>query len=379
MKKVFLILVILLVALLFMSCAATTLRDKVISSMYAAMYEVTESGGISQYPADYLMPGKTYQLKVIVYTADGETIDDPDYNDLGFFSPNNSLLNFQRVNNRTVHALANPESFDFVDGTQFELSIKVANNPFEEVYSWAVDWNGFNVMDFSGSDGKSGTPGYNGANGIDGEAGENGTNGESGTNGTSGTDGGDAIDVVFDIAYYYVGDTIPGVSGNMLVYYDRVNSKLYLTRVQNITIDATGGQGGDGGKGGDGGNGGDGGPATESSETRGGDGGNGGNGGNAGDGGEGGNVTVHYKEGSDVINYIDRKQTGGESGDPGRGGDGGRGGQGSDGTGRTGSDGNAGNPGKDGKDGDFVIRSHTSFEDMFQGVNHPKFDRSKLN
>ncbi len=379
MKKAFLIIAVLLIGILFMSCAATTLRDKVISSMYTAMYEVTKSGGVSQYPADYLMPGKTYQIKVVVYTADGETINDPDYNDLGFFSPNNSMLNFQRVNNRTVYALANPESFDFVDGTQFELSIKVANNPYEEVYTWPVDWNGFNVMNFSGTDGNDGTDGSHGADGMDGEEGEDGDDGGNGTSGTNGTDGTDAQEVIFDIAYYDVGNAIPGVSGNMLVYYDKLNGKLYLTRVQNITINAAGGSGGDGGDGGNGGDGGDGGPATEDSDTDGGDGGNGGNGGNAGDAGDGGDVTIHYKEGSDVVEYIDRKQTGGESGDPGSGGQGGMGGRGSDSNGSPGENGNPGNPGKDGKDGQLIIRSHTSFDDLFQGVSHPKFDRSKLN
>ncbi len=371
--------ILILFAMLFTNCAAKTIRDKNIQSIDVKLYEVFSSGSTGERYADKLMPGKQYRIKVVVFTED-DKITDPDFDDIGFNCPNNTLTNVNRVNNRTIYVNANPESFEFADGRQFTLRLKVINNPYENEYTWGVDWSGYNAVDLSGKDGSSGRDGSGGRYGSNGTNGGNGGNGGQGGNGTSGDNGEDGEDAVFDMAYYEVGDAIPdAVNGKMLVYYDRVNQKLYLTRPQKVLIDTSGGNGGQGGDGGDGGDGGNGDLESES-DTYGGNGGNGGNGGDGGDAGEGGNVIIYHHDEFEVLRYIEINAQGGYAGSGGSPGSGGKAGRGSAGSGNSGSDGNAGRTGRAGKDGVISYKAVTDMDKLFVGADglHSNFDHSKL-
>ncbi len=376
-KSLVIALALIMMSASFISCAAITLSDKNIRSIELSLYEVSDNGGHKDQASMSIIPGKTYKVKMLVKLVEGDIIDDPDYNDIGLLSPNKSFCKIIRVDSRSVYVEANPESFDFVDGSKFEIKIKVAENKYKKEFTYPVDWDGLNTISLSGKSGKDGEDGKDGRDGTDGGIGESGEPGSNGTNGTAGTNGEDAENMVFDVAYYDVGNNIEGVTRKMVVYYNRETEKLFLTKPQNVTINASGGDGGNGGNGGNGGDGGDG-DSIGDADTYGGDGGNGGNGGNAGNGGNGGNITLNHLKDSKVTKKTTVMQNGGKAGQPGTGGRGGEGGEGTSGRGRRGLQGNYGNSAKGGVNGTLSLISHVNFDDMFNNIPHPKFDKSKI-
>jgi len=252
----------------------------------------------------------------------------------------------------TLYVEATKNSYMFIDGSRFQMLVKVVYNPFAgQSKEWDINWN-YNTFDFSGKDGSDGSNGFNGSDGttLPNGDGENGHNGNDGGNGQVGENG---KDVNFELAYYNVnGLAINGIDttseGKMILLRNKnTNDMMLFKKSALIQIITKGGNGGDGG---DGGNGGDGGDGSVENEGNGGNGGNGGIGGNGGKGGDGGDITIDYPTGGTVIDRIDANDNLKIGGLGGAAGIGGLGGQGGDGYG-AGNDGVPGTPGSNGSNG----------------------------
>ncbi len=355
-----------LIAAAFLAGCRTTVTKMNIASIDVSL-EGSRNGA--------LFPNEPYKLSIYVRTADGKVVDNPEFSNFEFTSPNGTFANFGEVFGVPL-AVTRSFGFDMLD-KKFELAVGIKGNPFPGAsFSWDYDWSHPVVIDFSGKPGSAGAGGRDAANipktstpapaapsgslkptgnAIAGR----GRNGEDGSDGERGKDG---SSINIDAAFY---DT---PNGRRLLVFENITRRVYISALSTITVNASGGKGGDGGRGGMG--------EVDPSGRKFTIGGDGGSGGNGGDGGNAGMVTVNFPDNSNVVKFLDIVLKGGA------GGEGGKGGEGVSGaTGSTRDDGRDGRSGRDGRDG---IDSFTRFVPLaepgalFSGITDPAFKRENL-
>jgi hypothetical protein len=339
--------------LLFLMCTAifigctTSLKDVNIKNISVLFLQEDSKRGVTS-----VVPGSLYNIAVNVNTVEGDLIDNPDMKAFNFRSPNDTLI---ILNKRSVRV--RPQSFVFTDGRLCQLHVEIPSAGYSELFSWPVDWDEYNTLDFtpkpashfSSSDvaalaGCCGAGCGLGAALFGGADSDKERKPDHGTHGSHGDHGEDGKNLEFDAAYYSV-ETETG-SRNYILFFERNTNALYaLPTDKRIAIIADGGQGEDGD-----------------------DGTSGKYGGDGGDGGDGGNIIINYRSGSDVLRFLKLSVEGGR---PGRGG---TGGSGSDG----GRDGQDGNSGRAGRDGQTTIAERNDFSGMFEAEGYPNFDRALL-
>lgn len=358
-----------------------------IKEMKVSLDEVDINGNVVDADVDTVQPGKRYRMLVDVMAYNEEEGADwwikqsaIRYDLFDIDSENGSFLAYEGHNElNCAYIEATKNSFTFIDGSKFIMTITVDYNDYEgHTQDWDIDWD-YDSFIFDGVDGADGAMGFDGANGSDSSTGdaEHGENGDIGGDGQAGEDG---VALEYELAYYDItGENINGVTGDrMIVLRDLSDDTVSLFEDKTINITTTGGNGGDGG---DGGNGGDGGDYTGDPAEGyvGGNGGNGGNGGQGGKGGDGGDITITYFSGSNnVIDRINADQSGGIGGLGGDSGNGGDAGTPSGSSGYSGSDGDNGYPGSDGS---WNATGVTTTDNIFNGLPSSistKFDKNKI-
>ncbi|MFW5800143.1 MAG: hypothetical protein ACOCV8_04925, partial [Spirochaetota bacterium] len=154
-KNMYLFLVLVIfISVMLSSCAATSVKEQAIDSINIYLLNISSNREVTN-----LIPGRYYKVKAVVITTNGEKIEDPNYKEFGFNSPNNTFTDFKWQNQWNMFVKATSKSFDLADGRKFKLSLKVENNPYQNSYEWGVDWNNYDYFDFSGADGKDGRDG----------------------------------------------------------------------------------------------------------------------------------------------------------------------------------------------------------------------------
>jgi hypothetical protein len=350
MKKLFFLLIIILIFSL-LSCP-TSLKGVNISniSVYLEYLEYSRK----KIPVESLIPGNLYRIKITVHTAEGKDITNPALEEFSFASPNNTLSVVE-----DMYVRVNPNSFIFIDGKRCELKIKAPGNDVVEELSLPIDWDNYDIIDFSGKEefylsrqisepGKAAVADYGmdysfpllvkASKDIEGSDGSDGENGLDGKN------------VQLQVAYYLFKNQEK--TEVFMVLYEQIYKILYAFKAdKKITIITNGSDG----KRGDDGNYGDG--------T-----GNGGNGGDGGNGGSAGSITIIYHGNSDIINYLRLLAIGGKGGLRGGGGT----------ALGSGMPGNSGRNGAKGRDGQIILFDKDSFNTMFNVEGFPDFDKNNL-
>jgi hypothetical protein len=358
MKKVYISLfftIIIANTIIFHSCSTIGINNMNIASIEVLLYKRVNSASVTSFiPVDTIKPGEQCKLQVVIYTQEGQRIENPNLNDFVISSPNRSFLYLERYFDNTILLTANPDSFHFSDGKRLELKLGIINNPYKDKkIEWEVDWQNYTTFNYAGKDGITNEvnpvlaslfPG--GADGLDGKAGE------------------DGFFCNFDLAYYAVTGEKNEQNTKMVILYDRINKKVYFTRpAPYLLLITNGGRGSDGT---------DGLPRKNGKPA--------GNGGNGGTGGDGGDIIINLHENSDIMDYVKTQQAGGAGGAGGQGGRDPAGKERAE-SGRTSRDGFSGEDGlngQDGRAGKLKFVRFSSFDNLFQDLKHPLFKRSKL-
>ncbi|MBN1410721.1 MAG: hypothetical protein JW969_07735 [Spirochaetales bacterium] len=242
-----------IITLIFMvfSCMGIDIKKLSIASVSPEITDIIN--GTSK---TAMVPGQLYGLKVSVITTDGEEITDPDYRNFNVTTPNQSLdildFQFDKIIIRTKM-----DVFFLIKNGYYSLHLSIKENSFQgKNYTWYIDWGKYNTLDYSGMQGEEGRDGRDGSDGSDfNEINVDGGDGEDGYDGYPGARG--KIVEMLVLFYNVEGMGIENIDDpRMLLFYNMMNKKIYLTKVQNIVINASGGQGGRGGKGGNAGKGG---------------------------------------------------------------------------------------------------------------------------
>ena len=237
-----------LLGILFSSgcyCGGVSLKGKKISSMKIELYY---RGQLIR-PSHGLFLGEKYRLKVVVKTAGGEVIDNPNYSELSIVSPNRSV--FSKISTSAFSPPTLTVSNDSVHlrKEQIKFAIKVKTTDYvSPLQTYLIRWRREVVLKYKGVDGRSGSSGMDGAPGLDQDGDNPPTDGQDGYDGEPGEPGADGPDIK---AYAtYIVDTINGkeVRGVLLkVILDESQVEYHYFRANRIAIISKGGDGGDGG------------------------------------------------------------------------------------------------------------------------------------
>lgn len=306
---------------------------------------------------DALLPGRVYSLDFRVRDSAGELHLNPNYRDFRFEEMDH--LELVQQARFSVKVRTDESTFHAPNTDLYSFTLAVKGNPYPgKSYTFPLNWEGFYKLDYSGRDGKEGEDGDPGLSAT-GEAADDveGGDGENGTDGTRGYPGEDVTLVVS--RYQYDGE-------QKLLIYAPEQRHVYLAELQEIVVDASGGDGGRGGRGGNGGTG----RTFENDPDPDvpGIAGDPGDGGDGGDAGYGGDILLLTAE-ARLFNYIEPKAGGGEGG---YGGAGGR----AYVDGDLAKIGQAGRDGRDGRDGKVRYRTITPRElrEELRRMNEPGFE-----
>lgn len=330
MKQVKLILTLGVAALiLFTSCLAQDIKELEISRLEV---NLVESG--SQH-TEAVTPGLRSKLKLDVYDSNGELVKRPDHRGFIPVSKNGSFTIVRQDRNGIV-LKADGDQFRMIEIGEYELELTIADNPFRpQFYSWPINWTGLNTIDYSGKDGEDGKNGRKGMDGV--STSTMNIDGHDGEDGKDGKDGKNARNVTLIAAYYDIGNTalVEGSGeSKLLLFYDPDWNRYYLSNLQEVKVDLSGGNGGKGGKGGAPGKGAEyrestvsAGPNIKTGPDTSFAGGSGkkgkdgkpGKGGDGGKGGRGGYLKIICYDPA-VMDYIKTDVSGGKPGEPGEGG-----------------------------------------------------------
>ena len=353
MKKF--IYILSLLTLFGLAACVTGIQDMQIASIEMTIED--EDGN----RVEELLPDRVYSLDFRVRDSAGELHTNPNYRD--FRVENLDHLEVIQQARFSIKLRTGASTFHPPNSDLYSFSLAVKGNSYPgNRYTFPLDWDGFNELDYSGKDGKEGEDGDSGLS-ASGEAADDveGSDGENGTDGTRGYPGEDVTLVLS--RYQYDGE-------QKLLMYAPEQGQLYLADLQTIVVDASGGDGGRGGRGGNGGsgntfdNGTD--PVVDGAA------GDPGDGGDGGDAGYGGNVTLLAAE-SRLFNYIEPNVDGGEGG---YGGAGGR----AYVDGDLAKVGQEGRDGRDGRDGKLRYNSITPTElrEELRRMNVPGFEMENI-
>lgn len=296
------------------SCLTKDIREQEISrieiNLTSTFYNITDS----------VPPGSRCRLQVTVYDSKGEEIMRPDHRNL-IVTSSNDTFTVVRQNQNVVILDADSNGFRMIEEGMFRFMVAIEENPFKsEEYEWGIDWFSLDRVNYSGMDG---TDGRDGQDGRDGYGSSSFTlDGGDGSDGDDGGDGYRGPDITLVAAYYDISDMVWAKRGEerMLILFNPKTGDTFLSALNSVTIDVSGGNGG---KGGDGGDAGEAGEYTESGSTTGfgktieGDDGEPGDGADGGNGAAGGTIKLIYYSDS-ILDYIDYDISGGE---PGKGGE----------------------------------------------------------
>ena len=261
MNKIGLFLIFILV-LLSSSCIMGDLITKDVTLMDIAEIKVALNIDVSLASSnkniivDKIFPGQILSVEITTITKAGKIITNPDYRNFTISSPNGTLNRFIQ-DWHGIYIYPELENFTFIDGHKYQLEIGVKDNDeIKTLVEWELDWNNFSVLDFSGRNGYNKRP-----------------------------DGDNGINVELDIAEYKLESGEKAV-----VVYDKLSSRLFLLKTQDvIKIFSNGGDGYNGEKGKD---------AILDAKI-------GEDGEDAGNGGHGGRIIINYYKES-TINIIDQ-------------------------------------------------------------------------
>jgi hypothetical protein len=318
-RKIKVIIITGIVLLLLYNCMTVNIADLDIRDARVSLKSNTGEMATS------LVPGETYTLHVTIEDMTGKMIDRPSASDLIFSSPDNTITTIEK-SVFGIKADTTENSLVFTRLPGFLLTLEVVDNPYSQTYSWPVNWDEYDTLDYSGAPGSTGNDGRDGRDGSPTAGLADGGDGTDGWDGDHGKDGKDAVILVL---YYTIdGIEIKGIADKtMLLLVDMTNKNEYLFKKQLITINASGGNGGDGGKGGDAGEGAeymeseyDTFTKTTDVTREEGEDGKPGAGGSGGNGGDGGDITLSYVQ-EDILDYIIVTNIGGRGGEEGEDGD----------------------------------------------------------
>ena len=181
---------------------------------------------------ELLLPGHSYTMDATVLDAGGTLYDNPDYTDF-------SLLNLRGVKilRHTHHSLSfgtSIETFHSQGSAPYRFTLSIEDNPSPaRVYRFYLDWDNFDRIDYSGTDGdrwKEHTPRvFSPSEAVDDHREFEGDNGNPGE------------DVRMLVTRYRYGEDVK------LLFYEMEKQHLFLSDIQPMTIDSSGGDGGRGG------------------------------------------------------------------------------------------------------------------------------------
>lgn len=210
---------------LFLGCA-TDLSDIDISEL---RLEIT---GEYEREVETLLPDREYFFDFTVTDAAGKLYKNPDYKDLNFH--NLSRLRITEQAYFSIRIKTARETFHPHGEVPYRFTLSIEENEFPpKRYHFDLNWESFDTLDYSGSDGSpgrdedmekkiAGSSDY--AVDIDGD------NGESGER------------VRMLVTRYRYGKE------EKLLFYETEKQHLYLSNVHEMTVDSSGGDGGRGGR-----------------------------------------------------------------------------------------------------------------------------------
>lgn len=287
------------------SCATVNLETM---NIVDARIEISHH--VSNEMADTLVPGKSYDLSIIVTDAKAnEHVIKYDHPEIEITYPNESFKEGWFGSVRTTQ-----NTLRLVNSGVYSVNVSFLTNPHPGISrDFPIDFTAISEINFNGADGSNGLDGSNGMNNFG--SSQYSLDGGDGADGAKGADGwyaGDPEFIIFN--YNFDLDTINKESYFVLIELQS-KTAMILPKAP-LTINANGGKGGDGGNGGDAGTGGEYKDPTSLDVIAEGNDGEPGSGGSGGNGGNGGNIRVYHAD-KELLSYLSYSTLGGKGGSAG--------------------------------------------------------------